>query len=115
MENDQGDSLINLLVQSRNNRPGKAWQFFDYSNLDISDWGTFDENEQVECHRVSLEYDVKVHARDHDSQTSENKTVMGPPLGIPEVLGKRGTTTRQGRSMPECRDWPDCSCRQPHA
>ena len=95
VENDQGDSLINLLVQSRNNRPGKAWQFFDYSNLDISDWGTFDENEQVECRRVSLEYDVKVHARDHNSQTSENKTVMEPPSGIPEVLGKRGKGGQQ--------------------
>ena len=90
VENDQSDSLINLLVQARNNSPGKAWKFFDYSNLDISDWGTFDEHEQVDCHRISLEYDVKVHARDHNSPPFENNTVMGPPLGIPEVLGKRG-------------------------
>ena len=95
VENDQGDSLINLLVQSCKNRPGKAWKFFYYSNLAISDWDTFDEHEQVECRKVSLEYDVKVHTRDHNCPPSKNKTVMGPPSGIPEVLGKRGQGGQQ--------------------
>ena len=81
VENDQGDSLLNLLVQSRSRGPGRTWQFFDYSNLDISDWGTFDENEQVECHRVRLEYDVKAHARDRDCQISRNPNSNGAPFG----------------------------------
>ena len=58
VDNAQGDSLLNLLVQNRNRTPGRDWQFFDYSNVDISDWDQFDEREELESLHVSLEYDV---------------------------------------------------------
>ena len=60
-----------------------------------------DEREELESLCVSLEYDVKVQSNDSNYQTQTSlHTVMGPPSGIPEVLGMRGKGgQQQGREV----------------